>query len=425
MILRHEGVAGLDKIKVSLEDVHVQKQVKSASYTKLGASMMKIKSVESLTDTHISPHSSLMASMDSLIPQVSKHGDQTVLYQNDSTLVLSVPMVIPDLLDDEDLDIHAPVKHIQFTVSIYESSEKATLLDSLSDKSLRQASRQLSALLVQEGSTEEPSLTLVQSLKKSLELVNPIDASLSILRSDKSTMMITELSPTEQFDADNPLIIEYFELTFVSDHARKLLNQFFKIENYPGDQTEYPISLQFRETFAFCHVVKVFQSSDLSSLVQDLRVQACIIGKYMSKDIKLELELPVNIGELVEQRRAEMSITVECQSVPMHVTLGVPFTVEYVIRNNELPGNDGKDLAAIFPVNSEQGLIALESELTLGTLQPGEIRTFPVKYLPLREGRHYINDIRVIDYFNSTEYLLDVPGEIFIFFEYTENKVSR
>lgn len=421
VIFRHEGIdiSGLeDKIKVSLEDVHVQKQVKSTSYTKLGASMMKIKSVESLTDTHMSPNTSLMASMDSLIPQ--RHGDQNVLYQDEHTLVVSIPMVIPDLLDDEDLDVHAPVKHIQFTVSVYEYSEKP--LFALSDKALRPASRQLNALLAKSYSIDEPNLVLVQSLNRSLELVNPVDASLSIVRCGHTVMLATELSPTYPFDEENPLCIESFELSFVSDHARKLLSQFLQIQKYPGDQTEYPITLRTRETWSFCHLVKVFQGSELASLVQDLCVQASIHGKYMHKDIKLELELPIDVAELVQGNALQYGVSVECKSIPMHATLGVPFVTEFVVRNNELPGNNGKVLTAVFPVNPQQGLIALESEVTLGTLQPGEIRTFSIKYLPLHEGRQLISDICIRDYAHGVEYLLVSPIETYIF---SENKDSR
>jgi hypothetical protein len=262
-------------------------------------------------------------------------------------------------------------------------------------------------------------------MKRSLELVNPVDASIAIVRCGSSTMLRTELSPAEQFNAENPLNIESFELSFVSDHARKLLNQLLKIEPYPGDQTEYPIPLQCGETFAFCHVAKVFQDTGLASLVQDLRVQATILGKYMGKDIKLELELLIDITELVPGDTPIQGISVECRLAPEHVLLSVPFAVEFAICNHDLSGGEGREFTAKFPVASGQSLVALESEVALGTLGPGEIRTFSVMYLALKTGRNSINDLCIVDYSDGSEYTLGQIVEVYVFNDQKDNTVLR
>ena len=279
-----------DCIQLMLENVSVEKGT-SLGYSKLGASLMKIKSIESLTDAS-SPLASLQNSMDNLTVAEGP----IVVYQDENTLVYNMPLTLPDLLDDDgdSVDGYSSSKRIKVSVSLFQKNRQEHTFNDIEAKTRSFGNIALRHLLQSTQTDEQPTLTHVGVFHKTLELVNPLDAAVSLIRlSETQYIVTTSVSPTSNLK--DPLDIEFFTVSASSNSRSPLLGRVLQVQPIKGMDPDFPIKLAFGETFCFCNSLCVFEPSELIAF-PEIYLETTIRGQYDSKPICIELALPLNIG---------------------------------------------------------------------------------------------------------------------------------
>lgn len=292
VIFRRESGAVVDfedQILLMLETVSVER-VATSSYLKLGASMMKIKSIESLTESH-SPLASMQNSMDNLAVTEG----HTIIHRDEKTLVYNLPLTISDLIEDDEYSDteYSSSKRIKVSVSLFEKVVQEKTFDAIESKTIPFGGIAFRKLLRSTRNENQQALTHICILHKSLELVNPIDAVVSLAQiSDTRLIIATKVSPTENMK--NPLVIESFTLSASASYRSQLLAKVLQVQTIDGMVPEYPVTLQLGETFRFCHQVQIYEPTELIAF-PEVFVEASLMGQYDNKPIRIELILPFDI----------------------------------------------------------------------------------------------------------------------------------
>jgi len=369
-------------------------EVSSLSYAKLGASMMKIKSMESLAGS-MSHLVSPQASMDNLTVSRST----SVLFEDDSTLVFNVPLVIPDLLEDEEDNIggYSASKRIKISVSLFEKLVQLTDMSTLLEKTKAFGNYQLKSLIESSIESDEVSMKQICTLHKSLELVNPLEASLSLISLAPGNILLsTQISPTLHFE--HSLTVESFELSASCHHGSQLLGKYLALSLYPGADINFPFKLQASEVFSFCHSLQIFDMDKIRSL-GGLSVQAGLTGTYEDMPLRIELELPLDINQIAPPVDEDAEFSVTFNQPPEDIHVNVPFIVELTVRNN---CNRQREISVAFPITDNPAVICLEPELNVGIMPSGSVHSLFPKFMALRPGHQQIECIQFIDRVDGT-----------------------
>lgn len=272
--------------------------------------------------------------------------------------------------------------------------------------------------VVEESDSVGYRIELLKTVETDIDIKRVLSASLVTTKLDNRTVMLDFILVPDFKDILASITSIVLDIKDATGGTAGLISSYkiiadscFLLERNDGKLSNRT-ALTGSETFSWiCRLVRERLPVEFFSERRDFRVFAQLQAEIDGTRVDLCFERPIDLRGLFHIDQSTQDITIRFTTLADTVHLAVPFEVSLLIKNDsdrafdfalsidhKIRGESERKGASVYERWKEQStapFICLETDRNLGLVKPKACRETMLRFIPLREGSHFLLPIEL------------------------------